>query len=165
MRATPLAAGAICLTIAAIVAVRLIPGALAERSLAARGIPSTATVVGKRAYTWTERSLGRPRAYALDYEFTLAAGDVWAGSRNVSRAEWNRLDEGDRFGVRYDPANPDRNVVVRATRSLPSPATFALTGVLATLGGALLYLGLAGNAARRAAPRPADARITAPMED
>lgn len=78
--------------------------------LADEGVTSLATITHKRISTShnTNRNASGLKRYVLEYSFPLAGSDKeWQGNDEVAEAEYNTVEIGDQFDVRYWPQDPD----------------------------------------------------------
>jgi len=80
------------------------------RRLASEGVTSLATITRKRIDTShnTNRKASGLKRYVLEYSFPLAgSGKEWQGDDEVAEAEYDTVEIGDQFDVRYWPQDPD----------------------------------------------------------
>ncbi len=80
------------------------------RRLASDGVTSLATITRKHIDTShnTNRNASGIKRYVLEYIFTLEdTGKKWEGDDDVSEEEYNSVESGDHFDVRYWPQDPD----------------------------------------------------------
>ena len=78
--------------------------------LANEGVTSLATITRKRIDTGhnTNRKASGIKRYVLEYSFPLeVSGKEWHGNDEVSEAEYDTVEAGDQFDVRYWPGDPD----------------------------------------------------------
>ncbi len=78
--------------------------------LANEGVTSLATITRKRVDTShnTNRNAGGLKRYVLEYSFPLEGSDKeWQGDDEVAEAEYDTVEIGDQFNVRYWPQDPE----------------------------------------------------------
>lgn len=78
--------------------------------LAGEGVDSLATIIRKRVDTShnTNRNASGLKRYVFEYSFPLVGSDKeWEGDDEVSESEYETVEIGDQFDVRYWPKDPD----------------------------------------------------------
>ncbi len=86
-----------------------------DRRLTDEGATSLATITRKHTTVGhnTNRKASGTRRYVLDYSFPLAAsGKVWKGNDEVSEADYDSVEVGDKFDVRYWSKDPDIATII-----------------------------------------------------
>ncbi|MBN1606893.1 MAG: DUF3592 domain-containing protein [Polyangiaceae bacterium] len=86
---------------------------LAERRLLCEGARADATVLAKKPMVPVTVSPAEP-SYLVTYRFQSSAGPVTAQAR-VTGLRWSALRVSSPLGVRYCPAEPERNLPDGAT--------------------------------------------------
>ena len=109
--------------------------------LASEGVTSLATITRKHIDTShnTNRQASGIRHYILKYSFPLKnSGKEWQGDDDVSEDDYNSVEIGDQFDVRYWPQNPDISTILEG--SYAAGAQLAKTISTALFGLAILLV-------------------------
>ncbi len=80
------------------------------RRLVSEGVTSLATITRKHIDTShnTNRNASGIKRYVLEYSFPLSgSGKKWQGNDDVAEDEYETVETGDQFDVRYWPQDPD----------------------------------------------------------
>ncbi|MFC1591465.1 DUF3592 domain-containing protein [Thermodesulfobacteriota bacterium] len=112
------------------------------RRLADEGVTSLATITRKHTDTShnTNRKASGIKRYVLEYSFPLAgSGKKWQGDDQVSEAEYDTVETGDQFDVRYWPRDPDIATILEDSFAAGAQLAKTIATVLLSLA-ALLVL-------------------------
>ena len=111
------------------------------RRLTDEGVTSLATITQKRIDTShsTNRKASGLKRYVLEYSFPLAgSGKEWKGDDEVSESEYDTVEIGDQFDVRYWSQDPGIATILEG--SYRAGAQLAKTISTALLGFAMLLV-------------------------
>jgi len=111
---------------------------LTEQAYRTQGVAVDATVVGK-SIVRAERDKNPRTRYVVNYRFSSAEGKEIAGSAAVSVAEWEDLEAGRRFRVRYLSDAPESSRGSAKNEWIATLVFIAIGGVFALIGAGLTW--------------------------
>ncbi len=104
--------------------------------LANEGVTSLATITRKHIDTShnTNRKASGIKRYVLEYSFPLAdSGKEWQGDDEVAEVEYDTVEIGDQFDVRYWPQDPDLATILEGSYASGAQLAKTISTVLLSL--------------------------------
>jgi hypothetical protein len=111
--------------------------------LANEGVTGLATITRKHIDTSsnTNRNASGLKRYILEYSFPLAGSDKeWLGDDEVTEAEYDTVQIGDQFDVRYWPQDPDIATILEDSYSAGARLAKTISTVLFGLAALLVLI-------------------------
>ncbi len=107
------------------------------------GVTRLATITRKRADTShnSNRNAGGLIRYVLEYSFPLVGGDKeWQGDDEVADVEYDTVELGDQFDVRYWPPNPNIATILQDSHATGAQLAKTISVVLLSVAGLLVLV-------------------------
>ncbi len=104
--------------------------------LYSEGVTSLATITRKHIDTShnTNRNASGLKRYVLEYSFPLASsGKEWQGDDEVAEAEYDTVEIGEQFDVRYWPRDPDIATILKDPYAAGAQLAKTISTVLLSL--------------------------------
>ena len=117
------------------------------RRLADEGVTSLATITEKHIDTShsSNRQASGMKHYVLEYSFPLKdSGKEWQGDDEVSEDEYNGVEIGDQFDVRYWSQNPDIATILEGSYAAGAQLAKTISTVLLSITALLVFFLLIG---------------------